>query len=228
MDKDSTGKEEELYANNEITPEFEEFLETIGTKVELKDFTGYSGGLVQKSNHTIGTHSYHSTLLSNEVMFHVGPMLPSLNNDPSRKRHIGNDIVVIVFIDKDCKHKLDLSTFVSQFNHIWIVVSKVYPENWLPSYGPYVEGDWYHVSVSTLSGINGFLPHIPNPPLISKDKLRSWLLTKCINAERTVIDETVTFGGRVAWTRERLLNDLLTDTEKWKGASKATSVLVSI
>lgn len=52
----------------------------------------------------------------NEVMFHVGPMIPQVSGDPSRKRYIGNDIVVIVFRDSDCTSVVDVGTFRSQFN----------------------------------------------------------------------------------------------------------------
>lgn len=37
-------------------------------------------------------------------MFHVGPMIPMQStDDPSRKRYIGNDIVVIIF--RECSAK---------------------------------------------------------------------------------------------------------------------------
>lgn len=50
-------------------------------------------------------------------MFHVAPMIPALDEDPSRKRHIGNDVVVIIFRDSS-DTQLDLSTIQSQFNRM--------------------------------------------------------------------------------------------------------------
>ena len=42
-----------------------------------------------------------------------------------RKRHIGNDIVVIIFLDSDKEEALDPSIFVSDFNHVFCVVRKM-------------------------------------------------------------------------------------------------------
>ena len=61
---------------------------------------GFRGGLDVKSNHT-GTESFYTQLRDGrEIMFHVSTMLPFLTNDKQqlqRKRHIGNDMVCIVF-----------------------------------------------------------------------------------------------------------------------------------
>lgn len=50
-----------------------------------------------------GTHSIYTEFWGNEVMFHVSTLLPYVPNDEQqlgRKRHIGNDIVTIVFGDQ--------------------------------------------------------------------------------------------------------------------------------
>jgi hypothetical protein len=43
-------------------------------------------------------------------------MIPLVPGDPSRKRHVGNDIVVIVLKDEECNEPLDIKSFCSQFN----------------------------------------------------------------------------------------------------------------
>lgn len=43
--------EDEIYGNNAGSPEFQEFLEWIGTRVELKNWTKFRGGLNTTSMH---------------------------------------------------------------------------------------------------------------------------------------------------------------------------------
>ncbi|KCV73346.1 signal-induced proliferation-associated 1 [Fonticula alba] len=81
---------------------FDMFLARIGRLVELKDWGKFRGGLDNKTD-TTGTHSVF-TQFDNlyDVMFHVCEMLPHKEGDTQqleRKRHIGNDIVVVVFCD---------------------------------------------------------------------------------------------------------------------------------
>ncbi|KAJ1971343.1 hypothetical protein H4R34_005774, partial [Dimargaris verticillata] len=80
---------------------FFHFLDFLGETVELKGFKGYAGGL-DTTGRTTGTHSVHAKLGNCEVMFHVAPLLPHNPRDPQsieRKRHIGNDILLIVYYD---------------------------------------------------------------------------------------------------------------------------------
>jgi hypothetical protein len=49
-------------------------------------------------------------------MFHVSPLMPIIEEDPARKRHLGNDLVVILFKDSKNEVKIDLASFRSQFN----------------------------------------------------------------------------------------------------------------
>ena len=76
------------------------FMDVIADRVTLRGFEGFRGGLDVKSNHT-GKESYYTRLRDGrEIMFHVSTLLPYLTNDKQqlqRKRHIGNDMVCIVF-----------------------------------------------------------------------------------------------------------------------------------
>lgn len=47
---------------------------------------------------------------------------PTQTPQLERKRHLGNDIVMFVFMDEGCKEPFDPSQIRSQFNHIFIVV----------------------------------------------------------------------------------------------------------
>jgi hypothetical protein len=64
----------------------------------------------------LGEYSYVTEFESNQVMFHVSQMIPQTPGDPSRKRHLGNDIVVIIYRDENSDDVLDVGTFRSQFN----------------------------------------------------------------------------------------------------------------
>lgn len=103
------------------SPAFERFLLNLGDKIALKGWTAYRGGLNVTSTlilscfvpaltlcalhpaDTSGTHSIFSRFSGYNVMFHVSTMLPYSTIDAQqleRKRHIGNDLVTIVFQDE--------------------------------------------------------------------------------------------------------------------------------
>ena len=143
--------ERELYNNQCGTENFRIFLDWLGTRIKLKGFNGYNGGLDCKRDQT-GKDSYYTKFKNYEIMFHVGTLLPfSDGSDPSsvqqlaRKRHIGNDIITIIFQDEP-KENLESSlngtielndnpptasnlqlpfepdTIKSHFQHVFIVV----------------------------------------------------------------------------------------------------------
>jgi RAP1 GTPase activating protein 1 len=97
--------EQEMLANLEAdaSDEYKEFLEFLGDRVKLQGFTGYSGGLDTINNYS-GTHSVYAKYDSSEIMFHVSTLLPHTPTNPvqiERKKHIGNDRLMIVFKDGD-------------------------------------------------------------------------------------------------------------------------------
>ena len=66
-----------------------------------------------------GEYSVYTTHKGKEIMFHVGPFLPYKEADPqqlAKKRHIGNDVVVIVFMDG--QGRFDPLQVKSQFNRM--------------------------------------------------------------------------------------------------------------
>lgn len=179
----STGgqtEELQIYNNEHASPAFEDFLEFLGSKVELQGFTGYSGGLDTKIN-TTGTHSIYTRFgeaEEREIMFHPLTYLPYSAADPQqieRKRHIGNDVVVVVFCEANNGAPFSSSSIQSQLNHVFVIVS---PEN--------VDGETcYRVAISRKEGIPPFGPALPQSAVIKQNEEgRQWLLTKLINAER--------------------------------------------
>ncbi|XP_068450716.1 rap1 GTPase-activating protein 1 isoform X6 [Clinocottus analis] len=114
--------EEELFGNMEESPSFVEFLEFLGHKIELHDFRGFRGGLDVTHGQT-GTESYYTSFHNMEIMFHVSTKLPYTEGDSQqlqRKRHIGNDIVAIVFQEENTPFVPDM--IQSNFLHAYVVV----------------------------------------------------------------------------------------------------------
>ncbi|XP_060794267.1 rap1 GTPase-activating protein 1 isoform X15 [Neoarius graeffei] len=167
--------EEELFGNNEESPAFVEFLEFLGQKIELHDFKGFRGGLDVTHGQT-GTESVYYNFHNKEVMFHVSTKLPYTEGDMQqlqRKRHIGNDIVAIVFQEENTPFVPDM--IASNFLHAYVVVQV---EN------PCSDNVLYKVSVTARDDVPFFGPTLPDPAIFKKGpEFHEFLYTKLINAE---------------------------------------------
>ncbi|XP_056588887.1 rap1 GTPase-activating protein 1 isoform X10 [Triplophysa dalaica] len=167
--------EEELFGNNEESPAFVEFLEFLGQKIELHDFKGFRGGLDVTHGQT-GSESVYHNFHNKEIMFHVSTKLPYTEGDTQqlqKKRHIGNDIVAIVFQDESTPFVPDM--IASNFLHAYVVVQveNACSDNVL-----------YKVSVTARDDVPFFGPSLPNPAIFKKGpEFHEFLLTKLINAE---------------------------------------------
>ncbi|XP_027764598.1 rap1 GTPase-activating protein 1 [Empidonax traillii] len=114
--------EEELFGTTEESPAFTEFLDVLGQRVQLRDFKGFRGGLDVTHGQT-GSESVYCHFRDKEIMFHVSTKLPYTEGDAQqlqRKRHIGNDIVAIVFQDENTPFVPDM--IASNFLHAFVVV----------------------------------------------------------------------------------------------------------
>ncbi|XP_017506635.3 rap1 GTPase-activating protein 1 isoform X4 [Manis javanica] len=167
--------EEELFSTNEESPAFVEFLEFLGQKVKLQDFKGFRGGLDVTHGQT-GTESVYCNFRNKEIMFHVSTKLPYTEGDTQqlqRKRHIGNDIVALVFQDENTPFVPDM--IASNFLHAYVVVQA-------EGRGP--DGPFYKVSVTARDDVPFFGPPLPDPAVFRKGpEFQEFLLTKLINAE---------------------------------------------
>lgn len=117
--------EDDMFSNVEGSDDFEEFLQFLGDKIKLKDWNNFRGGLDVKHDST-GTHSVYTKFKRFELMFHVSTMLPFSKADEQqleRKRHLGNDIVILVFLDKGAR--FNPAVIRSQMNYVFIVISKL-------------------------------------------------------------------------------------------------------
>jgi RAP1 GTPase activating protein 1 len=170
-----------MYNNVEASPGFEEFLDVLGKKIDMLDWPNYCAGL----DNTRPGKSVYTTLQGHEIMFHVCTYLPYLKKTDElqqqwdRKRHIGNDIVVIVYYEGS--KPIDPATFESQYNHVFALVQPQ-PETNPTHYKLYMV---YKEGVSPLIDIR---PPLPPDFLLEKGPaFREFLLTKLINAERCAL-----------------------------------------
>ncbi|CAG9820298.1 unnamed protein product [Phaedon cochleariae] len=193
--------EEEMYNNEEAGPAFLEFLETIGKRVRLQGFDKYKAGLDNKTDST-GLYSVYAQYQECEVMFHVSTLLPFTKNNRQqllRKRHIGNDIVTIVFQEPGAL-PFTPKGIRSQFQHVFVVVSAI---------DPCTENTHYKVAVSRSRDVEVFGPPIKEGGIYPKGKVfQEFLLAKVVNAENAAhrSEKFVTMATR---TRQEYLKELV-------------------
>lgn len=87
----------------------------------------YRGGLDTRHGQT-GDSAVYEVFRGREVLFHVASLLPYSPGDAQqlqRKRHIGNDIVAIIFQEEPTPFSPDM--IASHFLHAFIVVQAVEP-----------------------------------------------------------------------------------------------------
>uniref|UniRef100_A0A8C5VFZ7 RAP1 GTPase activating protein n=1 Tax=Microcebus murinus TaxID=30608 RepID=A0A8C5VFZ7_MICMU len=153
--------EEELFSTNEESPAFVEFLEFL---------------VLGWDKQNTGTESVYCNFRNKEIMFHVSTKLPYTEGDAQqlqRKRHIGNDIVAVVFQDENTPFVPDM--IASNFLHAYVVVQA-------EGGGP--DGPLYKVSVTARDDVPFFGPPLPDPAVFRKGpEFQEFLLTKLINAE---------------------------------------------
>nr|XP_009862366.2 uncharacterized protein LOC100183188 isoform X6 [Ciona intestinalis] len=198
-------KEEEVFGNCEESPAFKEFLDFLGDNVDLQGFGGFRGGLDVNHGHT-GQTSVHSHFLDQEVMFHVSTKLPYVEGDRQqlqRKRHIGNDIVALVFQDDETPFVPNMIT--SHFLHAYIVIQPI---------DPCTENCRYKVSVTCREDVPEFEPLLPEPAVFGRnEQFRDWLYCKLMNAEWACC-KSEQFAKLQYRTRSMLLDQLHDEVNK--------------
>ncbi|XP_035764417.1 signal-induced proliferation-associated 1-like protein 1 [Neolamprologus brichardi] len=192
--------EEEMYNNEAAGPALEEFLHLLGERVRLKGFTKYRAQLDTKTDST-GTHSLYTTHKDYEIMFHVSTMLPYTPNNKQqllRKRHIGNDIVTIVFQEPGAL-PFTPKNIRSHFQHVFVIVR---------AHHPCSENTSYSVAVTRSKDVPSFGPPIPEGVTFPKSSVfRDFLLAKVINAENAA-HKSHKFRAMATRTRQEYLRDL--------------------
>uniref|UniRef100_A0A673KCF5 Signal induced proliferation associated 1 like 2 n=1 Tax=Sinocyclocheilus rhinocerous TaxID=307959 RepID=A0A673KCF5_9TELE len=192
--------EEEMYNNENAGPALDEFLHLLGQRVRLKGFTKYRAQLDNKTDST-GSHSLYTTYKDYELMFHVSTLLPYTPNNRQqllRKRHIGNDIVTIVFQEPGAL-PFTPKNIRSHFQHVFVIV-KVH--------NPCTDNVCYSVAVSRSKDVPPFGPPIPKGVTFPKSAVfRDFLLAKVINGENAA-HKSEKFRAMATRTRQEYLKDL--------------------
>uniref|UniRef100_H2ZIX2 Rap-GAP domain-containing protein n=1 Tax=Ciona savignyi TaxID=51511 RepID=H2ZIX2_CIOSA len=139
-------------------------------------------------------------------MFHISTKLPYVEGDRQqlqRKRHIGNDIVAIVFQDEETPFVPNMIT--SHFLHAYIVIQPI---------DPGTDNCRYKVSVTCREDVPEFEPLVPEPAVFAKDhQFRDWLYCKLMNAEWACC-KSEQFAKLQYRTRSMLLDQLHEEVNK--------------
>uniref|UniRef100_A0A672RL02 GTPase-activating Rap/Ran-GAP domain-like protein 3 n=1 Tax=Sinocyclocheilus grahami TaxID=75366 RepID=A0A672RL02_SINGR len=117
-----------------------------------------------------------------------------------RKRHIGNDIVTIVFQEgDDASPSFKPSMIRSHFTHIFALVR----------YNS--QNDCYRLKIFSEESVPLFGPPLPSPPVFTDhQEFRDFLLVKLINGEKATL-ETPTFAQKRQRTLDMLIRSLYQD-----------------
>ncbi|XP_019584162.2 GTPase-activating Rap/Ran-GAP domain-like protein 3 isoform X4 [Rhinolophus sinicus] len=200
--KDGQLTDDEMFSNEIGSDAFQKFLNLLGDTITLKGWTGYRGGLDTK-NDTTGTHSVYTVYQGHEIVFHVSTMLPYSKENKQqveRKRHIGNDIVTIVFQEgEEPSPAFKPSMIRSHFTHIFALVR--YDQ----------QNDNYRLKIFSEESVPLFGPPLPSPPVFpDHQEFRDFLLVKLINGEKATL-ETPTFAQKRRRTLDMLIRSLYQD-----------------
>ncbi|XP_077505232.1 GTPase-activating Rap/Ran-GAP domain-like protein 3 isoform X13 [Amblyomma americanum] len=205
--------DDEMFSNEVGSREFDRFVNLLGEKVRLKGWDKYRGGLDVKGDMT-GKYSVYTIYEGHEIIFHVSTLLPYSKDNKQqveRKRHIGNDIVNIIFLNGSYEDHCNFkpSMIKSQFTHIFAVVSYIREE------------DAYRLSLFSEESVPLFGPSLPCPPVFhNHQEFREFVLVKLINGEKAAFNTPI-----FAQKRERTLDMLIKDLYNEHMSESRTNML---
>ncbi|KHN85420.1 GTPase-activating Rap/Ran-GAP domain-like protein 3, partial [Toxocara canis] len=210
----------QMLSNEHGDASFAQFIKLLGQRIELQNWGSYRGGLDTTTNST-GRESVYTVFAGHEIMFHVSTMLPYSKDNVQqieRKRHVGNDIVNIVFESGGNPESPNFSPTMmkSHFTHVFAVVT--YDEKM----------KCYRLWVFSEETVPAFGPALPRPNVFhDPQKFREFLLTKLINAEKAAFQAKV-FVEKRRRTVDLLLKDMYIDhlKEVNKGFHKVTDIVI--
>ncbi|KAA8595134.1 hypothetical protein FQN60_012269, partial [Etheostoma spectabile] len=108
------------YGSNRYTA----FLKGLGKLIHLKDCDPdqiFLGGLDQYGDDGEFTYCWHDDIM--QAIFHIATLMPNKESDKgccNKKRHIGNDFVMVVYNDSGEEYKL--GTIKGQFNFVEVII----------------------------------------------------------------------------------------------------------
>ncbi|KAL7713908.1 Palmitoyltransferase [Entamoeba marina] len=173
--------EKDMYSDNNPSAAFWKFMNLIADRKKQKNWDRFAGGL-DVVHETTGDYFYFTQYeeMGYELLFHVAPLLPESNEQQlDRKRHIGNDIVVIIFKEMANENdRFDPTLISSHFNHVFIIIS------------PLVTGDdnnSYRVNIVCKCEVLPFPPFVEEKWYPHDLSFKNFVHRKLINAERACL-----------------------------------------
>lgn len=137
-------------------------------------------------------------------MFHVSVLLPFDPSDQQqleRKRHIGNDMVCIIFLENT--DSFNPSCLTTNFTYVYIIIS---PDLETTSK---TGKTYYKMAIASRMGTRSFGPRLHYPATFEKNEaFCQYLITKIINAERAAF-EAPAFAEKMDRTKEAFLENML-------------------
>ncbi|XP_059835037.1 tuberin isoform X4 [Hypanus sabinus] len=119
-----TNNEAEILSNAYGSSRYAQFLTGLGKLIYLQDCNPeqiFLGGLDTYGDDGQFTYCWHDDIM--QAIFHIATLMPNREFDPAccnKKRHIGNDYVVVVY--KDTEEEYKLGTIKGQFNFVEVII----------------------------------------------------------------------------------------------------------
>ncbi|XP_067859557.1 tuberin isoform X3 [Heptranchias perlo] len=119
-----TNNEVEILSNAYGSSRYAQFLTGLGKLIYLQDCNPeqiFLGGLDTSGDDGQFTYCWHDDIM--QAIFHIATLMPNKESDKAccnKKRHIGNDYVVVIY--KDTEEEYKLGTIKGQFNFVEIII----------------------------------------------------------------------------------------------------------
>ena len=171
--KNKQEKEKVIMKNNDGSPLYSEFLQSLGWDIDLRTHQGFIGGLDNSDALATGSFAPYYSNPTIECVFHVVTNMPTKENDSQqihKKRHVGNDFVHIVWSEHDRDYRP--WTIVSQFNNVHIVI---YP----------LKDPFFRIQIFTKPDVALFGPLLDGM-VVDKQHLGTLVRLTAINANKAV------------------------------------------
>nr|XP_032828475.1 tuberin isoform X1 [Petromyzon marinus] len=113
-----------MLMNEHGSPRYVSFVQGLGRLISLRDCDAdqiYLGGLDTKGEDGDFAYCWHDDVM--QTIFHVATLMPNMERDPvccNKKRHVGNDFVMIVYNDSQEDYRMGIIR--GQFNFVEVVI----------------------------------------------------------------------------------------------------------
>eukprot|EP01125_Pyxidicula_operculata_P017144 TRINITY_DN597_c2_g1_i1.p1 TRINITY_DN597_c2_g1~~TRINITY_DN597_c2_g1_i1.p1 ORF type:complete len:1127 (-),score=295.82 TRINITY_DN597_c2_g1_i1:160-3540(-) len=158
---------QDLFQHREMSPNYLEFLEVLGQKINLKGWKKYRGDIGVE----IEMDSYYTEWKGIEVMFHICLWM----NPEQHRRLIGNDVIFILFHDNNEPFDPGPLDSLGTVPQVFGVVQRYQDE--LDD----KQECYYRMGFFSRPNIKSFEPLIPEHYYFPKSELKDFLFTKLYN-----------------------------------------------